>query len=228
MNFRLRFLPYLIAACACPLGASAEIVTFNFVGSVSYVYNPYAVVDPLLIRIGDPVQASLRYDTTTPDTYPESDRGSFIGPGWLKVTINGLTFERTTTVQIDILHGANGGQELFQAMALNGLTSWPNSIPSYPFQNLLLQFWETGPPHDFLSNADLPTSLDFSRADVRLGTITTSTSSANMYEVQFNLTQVPEPATATLLIVGLLAAGILFRSTRNCSVSRVHSIITAG
>jgi len=222
MNLRLRFLPCLIACC-CSLGASAEIVTFDFIGNVSFVYNPYSVVDPLLIRTGDPVQVSLRFDTTSPDANPASDWGTFYSPGWLKVNINGLTFERTTTVQIDILHGANGGEELFQAMTLNGLTSWPNSIPSYPFQNLLLHFWETGPPHDFLSNADLPTSLDFSRADVRLGSITTSTSSANMYEVQFNLTQVPEPGLAALLIVGLLVWIISFNPVRNCSVSRVRS-----
>jgi hypothetical protein len=228
MNLRLRFLPYLIAACCCPLGASAEIVTFNFVGTVSYVYNPYAVVDPLLIRTGDPVHVSLRYDTTTPDTYPESDRGSFISPGWLKVNINGLTFERTSTVQIDILHGANGGQELFQALAPGGLTSLPNSIPSFPFQNLFLGFWETGPPHDFLSSADLPTYLDFSRADAKLATFSTGTTSVNMYELQFNLMQVPEPGVATLLIGGLLGWVILFRLPGNISLSRFDQPSTAG
>jgi len=123
------------------------------------------------------------------------------------VNINGLAFERTTTVQIDILHGANGGAELFQVLTIGDISSWPAPIPAYTDQTLLLQFWETGPPHDFLSNADLPTYLDFSRADVRLGTVRTSTSSDNMYEVQFGLTQVPEPGAASLLAGGLLLWG---------------------
>jgi hypothetical protein len=194
----------IIAACLCPIAASGEIVTFDFTGGVSSVYNPFAVVSPSLVQVGDPVQVSLRFDTATPDGYSEANRGMFVGPGWLKVGINGLNFERTTSIQIDILHGANGGQELFQVLVLGSPTAWPEVLPTYPYQRILLGFWETGPPYDFLSSADLPTALDFSRADIRGGSVATATDTLNMYEIQFTLVQVPEPATASLLAGGLL------------------------
>lgn len=204
-----------------PANTRAEIITFDFIGTVTSVYNPYNVVSPSLITLGNPVQASLRFDTTTPDLALYADdptRGSFIGPGWLKVNINGLNFERTTTVQVDILHGANGGQELFQAMALGSPTAWPAELPTYSYPEIFMDFWETGPPYDLLSNAELPTTMDFSRADSMLAFVRAGTSDANMYEIQFKLVQVPEPGGASLLAVGWL-----LWSLRACARDRLKT-----
>lgn len=212
----------ILAASLYHIAASGEIVTFNFIGNVSSVYNPFGVVSSSLVQVGDPIQVSLRYDTATPDGNSETNRGTYLTPGWLKVSVNDLSFEQTTTIQIDILHGANGGQELFQVLALNP-TAWPQAVPAYPFQRLLLGFWETGPPYDFLSSADLPTTLDWSRADVRNGSIATGTSSLNMYEFQFQLAQVPEPATATLMVWAGLCW--LLRKSSRIIVQRSNNLI---
>jgi len=163
------------------------------------------------VQVGDPVQVSLRYDTATPDLNPEANWGRYVSPGWVKVSVNGLNFERTTALQIDILHGVNGGQELFQVLALGSPTAWPAEVPTYPYPRILLGFWETRPPYNFLSSADLPTFLAFSRADIRSGGIATGTDTLNMYEIQFNLVQVAEPSVAGLLAGGLLLWWLVYQ-----------------
>ena len=189
----------------CPVGAVGEIVTFDFTGSVSSVYNPYGVVSPSLIGLGDPVQASLRFDTATQDLYPDDPtRGAYIGPGWFKVNINGLDFERTTTVQVDILHNGNGGQEYFDADAFQNPTSWPAELPLYDYPQIFMAFWQSKPTYDLFSSDALPTALDFSRADMQTAFVRAGTSTANMYEIQFRLLQVPEPGVVSLLPGGLL------------------------
>jgi len=202
----------IIATWFFALAASGEIVTFDFAGGVSFVYNPYGVVSPSLIQVGDPVQVSLRYDTTTYDGYPnDPTRGAFLSPGWLKARINGLDFQSPTAVQVDIIHdSANGGQEFFQALAFPSPTVWPEALPVYPYRRLGFASWETGPPYDFLSSDQLPLTLDFSRADIWSGGISTSTSDLNMYEVQFSLVQVPEPASFVVACLGA-AALMIFR-----------------
>jgi hypothetical protein len=194
-----------VAACFSALAASGAVVTFDFTGSVHNVYNPYGVVSPSLVRVGDPVSVSLRYDTTTLDGYPEDPtRGRFFSPGWLKVNINGLAFECTNRALIDIIHtGASGGQEFFQALPYGNQTVWPAELPDYPNKGFGFACWETGPAYDFLSNAELPLALDFSRAEIRNGGIQTGTDTLNMYEIQFNLVQVPEPSATVLLLAGI-------------------------
>jgi hypothetical protein len=197
----------LIAVSFWFLRARSEVVTFDFAGNVTSVYNPYAVVPASLIRLGDPVQISLRYDTAALDGYRDDPtRGSFVSPGWLKVNINGLRFECSTYAQIDIIHAsATGGQELFQVMSYPPFSAWPTALPDYPNKGFGFGCWETRPPYDFLPSADLPLELNFSRADIRNGNIATGTQALNMYEVQFTFVQVPEPTVITLLSVGLLA-----------------------
>ena len=195
------------------LVSSATIVTFDFTGNVNSIYDPNGLVAPTPIHLGSPVQASFRFDTATPDWPLYADdptRGSFVGPGWLKVNINGLNFERTTGVQVDSLHGANGGQELFQVMALQNPTAWPSELPIFTNPEMFMAFWETAPPYDLLSNAELPTSMDFSRADIYLAFVRASTSSANNYEIRFSLTQVPEPGVTSLLAFGLFLGSLRY------------------
>jgi hypothetical protein len=178
----------------------ATVVTFNFQGNVAYIWDPDSLVGATGIQIGSPVQTSLRFDTATPD-FPlyadDPSRGSFTGPGWLKVSIAGVNFEQTSGVQVDILHGANGGEEVFDAMADYGATPSSPELPTY-FQTYL-GLWETGPPYDLLSNAELPTSLDFSRTDQSHAVI-----NANNYQIVFSVAQVPEPSTWALATVAVL------------------------
>lgn len=127
------------------------------------------------------------------------------------MNINGLEFEYGAGVQIDILHGANGGEEMFSAMALGEPTTWPQSIPRFANPSILLYASESAPPFDFLSDAELPKTLDFSRADMRFGHVrATSETLQRMYQIQFDFVQVPEPSVATLIV----AAGSLWIAVR--------------
>ncbi len=196
---------WIISAWLCTYGAQGEDVTFSFTGRVSWIYNPSGAGDALAVSVGDPVQLSLRFDTSTRDLYPDdSARGAFEGPGWLKTTINGLAFEQTQTVQIELIHSGNGGQELFQAQALGDASAWPVPLVAYPQKRTLISFGETGPPYDLLSNAELPIQMDFSRADESFGSVMTAGEVWNVYEIGFSLVQVPEPGPTTLFVVGLL------------------------
>jgi len=197
---------FLVAAWSFAFAASGEIITFNFTGAVESVYNPFGVVSPSFARIGDPVQISLRYDTTSPDGYNDDPtRGSFVSPGWFKVEINGAHFENTSLVQIDVIHAsAVGGQEFFQVLPFGGVTAWPAELPQYPYRTFGFAAWETGPPYDFLSSDQLPLALDLSRTDIRNGGVSISTDTLNMYEIQFTFSQVPEPGVSVLLGAGLV------------------------
>jgi hypothetical protein len=126
----------------------------------------------------------------------DPDRGSFTGPGWLRVNIEGVSFEQNNGIQVDILHGANG-QELFHAMAIYDSKPSTADLPTY--YQTFLGFWETDLPYDFLSNAELPTTLDFSRADQSHAVI-----NANNYQIVFSVAQVPEPSTFALVAVAIL------------------------
>jgi hypothetical protein len=195
-----------ISAWLYTCGAQGEDVTFSFTGRVSWIYNPSGAGDALPVSVGDPVQLSLRFNTSTRDLYPDDPtRGAFVGPGWLKVSINGLAFEQTQTVGIDVIHGGNGGQELFQAQVLaNDASAWPEPLAAYPQKRTLVSFWETGPPYDLLSSAELPTQMDFSRADQFFASVMTAGEVYNVYEIGFTLIQVPEPCSGGLFAVGLL------------------------
>jgi len=201
-----------------PALARATIVTFDFKGEVTGIYNPHGLVGPP-IAVGSPVMVSLRYDTSTADRYPEDPtRGTYLDtPGFLKADISGQRFESTTRIQLDVLHGF-GGQELFQVLAIGSPNAWPASLPQFTFPEIAMSAVETGPPHDLLISDALPTSIDFSHADQTTGFVRAATRDENMYEIQFSLRQVPtippqpvsEPGTA-LLLVGAFA-GLLLRA----------------
>ncbi len=194
-----------------PLASQAETITFDFTGHVTSVYDPFGIVGSL-ITTGDPVLASLRYDTTTPDLYPgDPTRGTYLNtPGWLKVAIDGLGFEQTSSIQVDVLHGfvATGlPQELLQGLFVGTPTAWPDQLPTFTYSSILLGIGQTTPPFSLLSSDALPTSIDLSKADIRSGLVRSGTQEVNMYEIQFG-TAIPEPRTATLLVGGLLLCGL--------------------
>jgi hypothetical protein len=177
-------------------------VTLEYGGAVSSVYNPLGAVSSSLIQVGDPVQVSIRYDTTTPDHRPDANWGGYNGPGWLKVKIRDLSFERTTGVLVEVLHGANGNQELFQVMTEGPTTAWPEALSGFVERRLFLGVWETQPPIDLLAGPELPTGVDVSRADYAVGEIGVSTANLNTFTVQFQLAMIPEPSIGRLVALG--------------------------
>jgi hypothetical protein len=204
-----------VLMCALPAPTQATIIEFEFSGNVSFIGDPFGLVGSL-ITLGDPVLVSLRYDTTTPDLYPDDPtRGAYVGPGWLKVNINGLAFEQTLGVQIDVLDGFDG-QELFQALGVccPSPTAWPASLPLFPFSGVGLGIGQTMPPYTLLSSDALPTFLNLGLADFASGAVVSSTEDLNMYEIQFQLFQVPEPGIFALLGTGLLVGVSRLRTSR--------------
>jgi hypothetical protein len=104
MTYRLTFLTALMVS-VFPTVSHSAIITLNFMGDVTFIYNPHGIVGPP-IALGAPVTASIRYDTVWPDLYPgDSTRGTYLSmPGWLKVNISGLLFEQTISYQSAVGH----------------------------------------------------------------------------------------------------------------------------
>ncbi len=194
-----------VATAVSLLGSFAawgDFVTLEFGGKVTSVYNPVGAVPSSLIQVGDPVQISVRYDTTTPDYRPDANWGGYNSAGWLKVKIRDLAFERTSGINVEVLHGANGNQELFQVLAEGPTSAWPQELSGFDESRMLLGVWETQPPIDLLAGAELPTSLDVTRADYAIGEIGVSSANLNMFTAQFQISMVPEPGTSSLLLLG--------------------------
>jgi hypothetical protein len=140
----------------------------------------------------------------------------------MKVDINGLSFEKTTSIQVDVLNGFNNGfgtEHFFQALALGSPTSWPAQLPTFTYPEMFIAFWETAPPFDLLSSDALPSSIDFSRADTEFAYVRAGTGSTNMYEIQFSLSQVPEPKAAPLVTAGFLLSWLWSLARRSKSMS---------
>lgn len=73
-----------VATAVSLLGSFAawgDFVTLEFGGKVTSVYNPVGAVPSSLIQVGDPVQISVRYDTTTPDYRPDANWAATTAPG---------------------------------------------------------------------------------------------------------------------------------------------------
>ena len=218
----------LLLCCLLPPTTQASPVELNFAGTVNFVQDPFGLVGSL-VAIGDPILASVRYDTTTTDFYPaDPTRGTYLSPGWLTVAVNGLAFEQTSGVQVDVLHGFNAGigtvprQESFSALVTStsgSPTTWPASLPLFSFYHLFLQIGETTLPPSLLSSDALPPSLDLALADFARGEVGSSTSDRSMYAIQFQLDgvmpePVSEPGTLALLIVGGAASVVRRRWRR--------------
>jgi hypothetical protein len=184
------------------VASRADTVVFDFTGHVTFVYDPFGLVGSL-ITAGDPVSASLQYDTATPDLFPaDQTNGRYIGAGSDQVQIDEFFFAESF-VQMDI---GNGG---LQALGFDHMTAWPVQLPTFTHIELTFIFAQTGQPFTMLSSDALPTSIDFSKADFRLAYVRSGTQDLNMYEIQFAIEPVPEPGTAASLATGLLVLAAL-------------------
>lgn len=212
-----RHLVAAIVALAIGPSAPGDIVDLEFGGTVTSVYNPNSAVSSSLIRVGDPVHISVRYDTSTEDYRPDDNWGGYRSVGWLKVRIGDLAFERDNGVQVEVLHGANGNQELFQVGTDGPTSAWPDALsgPEFIDRRLMLGIWETQPPIDLIAGPELPTSIDVTRADYAIGDVGVShPSGLNAYSVQFRLSQIPEPGVGALFVLGALC-GAAFQRRKN-------------
>lgn len=198
-------LPVLASLAALPV--SAELVTLEFGGQVTSIFNPLGAVSGSLIQTGDPVRLSIRYDTSTPDHRPDANWGGYQSPGWLRVNIRDLTFEQANGVLVEVMNGANGNQHMFQATADGVMTAWPAALAGFSDPRLFVGIWETQAPIDLLSSAALPTALDVTRADMAVGEVSVSSGNLNAYTVQFQISPIPEPTVGRLLLWGGLIAG---------------------
>lgn len=196
------------------LDAPADVVTLQFGGTVTSAYSPTGTVPSSLIQVGDPVQISVRYDTSTPDYRPDANWGGYNSPGWLKVQIRDMAFERTSGINVEVLHGANGNQHLFQVMAEGPTSAWPQALSGFDDNRMLLSVWETQTPLDLLAGPELPTSLDVTRAEYAIGEIGVSSANLNMFTAQFRLSMIPEPSTTSLLLLGGIC-GLLISATKS-------------
>ena len=208
-----------------PRVIQAAPIQLNFGGTVNGVEDPFGLIGSL-VAIGDPILASVRYDTTTTDLYPDDPtRGTYLSPGWLTLDINGLAFEHRAGVLVDVFHHGPGNQEFFQALVCCGaigdfgsLTAWPDSLPLFSHYVMLLSIGQTALPYTLLSSDALPPSLDLALADFARGEVLSGTSDMTMYDIHFQLTSVlepvPEPGTLALFSAGLALGLSRYRASR--------------
>lgn len=208
-----------------PPAIQASPIQLNFGGTVNAVEDPFGLIGSL-VAIGDPILASVRYDTTTTDLYSaDPTRGTYLSPGWLTLDINGLAFEHRAGVLVDVFHHGPGNQEFFQALVCCGgggefgsPTAWPDSLPLFSHFVMLLSIGQTALPYTLLSSDVLPPSLDLALADFARGEVLSGTSDRTMYNIHFQLTSVPEPVpepgTLALFSAGLALGLSRYRASR--------------
>lgn len=213
----------LLAVLAAAIGwsytvAEAVPVTFDFRGHVTFILNTGSPIGSL-VEVGDPVLASLRYDTATPDTEGSSNVGRYIGPGWIKVRINGLAFEHTAGVEVLVVNDIGVPDTVFDSVTARGSSStptrWPNQLLPLSSSDLFLT-WSEEIPISFqvlpvlVTSDALPISGDVFNVAGR-GAIRGASIPASSHVVGFDLSPfpdlspVPEPTT---LLWGTTAAGL--------------------
>ena len=200
-----------LGALALPGLAVAAPVTLNFAGQVSQTsFDPF---DPFsgAVHAGTPMSSYLNIDTSTADSAPASDFGSYTWSGGtfgLGVLMGAVMFPTLRSVNISIIDGSPGAFDQYLMYAWEGVAG---GLADFFSMTMLLQD-DTGTA---LNSDALPTGVpDLGRFAIRTFTASGQYTDVNgdfiQYEVQGNL--VSEPGSVVL--VGIALAACLWRPHR--------------
>jgi hypothetical protein len=202
-----------LSAAALPMPARATVVLGSFTASIVEVRQR-----PFPISFDDPVSGSFVYDTALAiNSSTDPFRGDYTLPAGaaLSVTVDGLTFSTSSSgsplLARVIAPTFPLGDSLFQLASSGGTPDPSNPLPNI-VPRLSLLGSSSGIP--FTTGA-LPTSDflipigNFSDPDGFLTFGSTGSDIVRFHLTALSLVAVPEPATAAMLCLGLLAIGAI-------------------
>lgn len=207
----------LLAALAGPLAASQ--VTFNFSGRVTSVWANSFLGVSTGVAVGDLVDGTGSFDPTLPDR--SSSSGIYFAydntGGFLNVRIY-------TSAGILIFNGTdayqwNYDQAIYPLGDYYQLSSYgPSaiSVPSVPSVNseMTLYFIDGLAPYDMLDGITPPAAglPDLSKANLLRGGFVRDNGS-NLFHIEFELLDAPEPATMAPFLAGIAAIALRRRKS---------------
>jgi hypothetical protein len=207
----------ILAACAAP--AVATPITLNFTGTVTQVqFDPF---DPLggAVAPGSGLYTYLNFDTEVADAAASPNVGSYTVSGGtygMAALVGAVLFPVMSSVNVSIVDGAGGGPDQYSLFAWQGTAG---GLGDYFTMSLLLQD-DSGVAFD--SDA-LPAGLpDIGGFAIRSFSLTGQYTDINGEFVQYEVlgdilpaaVPMPEPMSASLVAVALLAGGLASRQGR--------------
>lgn len=210
---------YSVALLFClPNAASAAPVSYSFTATIYNVTSNSALIPNL---IGTDIRGQFRYDdslTAVGGIWRTDWRDyALLGAGTISVDVLGTTYEQVLSRAI-VIDNFNpfDGYHLDRFMVLSGIRG---AEPEW------MQLWidglDTSAPSNFLSSASLPTQpLDLNRANLHASPFILETNglafSAWVSSLTLRTAQVPEPGTASLVLLSL----VIFLSRRSTLLMR--------
>ena len=204
-----QFRQYILAvglAFGGPLLAEAALITFSFTGSAQFGLPGY-------ITQGETVTIAYTFESTTPDIIPNPVEGEYAN-AILSFTITSPTLgslDLTTPPGVSQINANNGNIDSYQAGAFT--TASPSPIAGFSI------FWLDVDATMFSSDA-LPLTTDFVSSIDTFPTFSVRLSDGEVCTINGNplacrsidllsprVTAVPEPLTATLVVLGLAGLG---------------------